>query len=92
METKTYTNVMAKVKKHPKFEEWSEVHRMRIHLAETLYRERTANHLTMAELAEKAQTTPAVISRIENAQVSPGIDLLGKIFRALGKHQLVLEF
>jgi len=45
----------------------------------------------MAELAKKAGTTPAVISRIENAQVSAGIDLIYKIFKALGKKSLNLD-
>jgi len=38
------------------------------------------------------KTTPAVISRIENAQVSTGIDMIYRIFKALGKDKVELNF
>jgi transcriptional regulator with XRE-family HTH domain len=44
----------------------------------------------MAELAELAGTTPAVVSRIEHSQVSAGIDVISKLFKALGKKELNL--
>lgn len=78
--------------KHPKAEEWQEEALARIRLAEALYRERTTKGYTMLQLAKKAKTTPAVIARIEGAQVSAGIDLIAKIFKALGKSSLQLDF
>jgi transcriptional regulator with XRE-family HTH domain len=47
--------------------------------------------LSMKDLAEKAHTTPAIISRIENAQVSAGIDLIMRIYCALGKEKIELS-
>ena len=44
----------------------------------------------MKDLAEKAHTTPAIISRIENAQMTSGINLIMRIYRALGKEKIEL--
>jgi ribosome-binding protein aMBF1 (putative translation factor) len=88
MKTKAYTNVFQEAKKHPKAKVFLAESKARIRLAEALHKERMAQKLTMAELAKKASTTPAVISRIENAQVSAGIDVICRIFIALGKSQL----
>ncbi|MBI5411799.1 helix-turn-helix domain-containing protein [Candidatus Peregrinibacteria bacterium] len=90
MKTKAYANVFEEAKKHPKAKAYLNEARARIRLAEALYEERSSQFITMAELAERAGTTPAVISRIENAQVSAGIDLIYKIFKALGKKELNL--
>lgn len=92
MKTKAYTNVFEQAKKHPKAKAYLEEAKARIKLAEVLHRERTMQSLSMAELARIAGTTPAVISRIENAQVSAGIDLIYKIFSALGKKEFRLTF
>ncbi|MDM8525806.1 helix-turn-helix transcriptional regulator [Desulfococcaceae bacterium HSG8] len=61
-------------------------------LAEAIHSERVAQSLSMQMLAEKAETTPAAISRIENARVSTGIDLICRIFKALGKDKVELKF
>ena len=90
MKAKAYTNVFKQAEGCPASKAYLEDARARIRLAEALYHERSVKSLTMAELAKKAGTTPAVISRIENAQVSAGIDLISKIFRALGKRELSL--
>lgn len=91
MKNKNYSNVFAEAKKDPKYKGYLEEAKARIKLAEALHQERSFQSLSMAELAERAGTTPAVISRIENAQVSAGIDLIYKIFRALGKKELNLD-
>ena len=90
MKAKKYVNVFTEARKDPKYKTYLDEAHARIFLAEALYRERTFQSLSMAELAKKAGTTPAVISRIENAQVSAGIDLIYKIFKALGKKELNL--
>lgn len=92
MKVKQYADVFGEAQKNPNYKKYMEDHLARILLAEEIHRERTAQHLSMKELAAKAQTTPAVISRIEHSQVSAGIDVLYKIFKALGKDKLVLQF
>lgn len=90
MKTKIYSNVFTEAAKHPKAKAYLDESKARIKLAEALHKERTSQELTMAELADMAGTTAAVISRIENAQVSAGIDVIYKIFKALGKKEVRL--
>ena len=45
----------------------------------------------MEELAQKAYLTPALVSRIENAQVSTEIEVIFRIFKALGKEKIELQ-
>ncbi len=88
---KKYSNVFAQAKNDPNYRGCLQEATARLKLAELLHKERTFQSLSMAQLAKKAGTTPAVISRIENAQVSAGIDLIYKIFKALGKKTLNLD-
>lgn len=46
---------------------------------------RIAGKVSQRELARRANTTQAVISRIENMTVSPSVGLLQKIAKALDK-------
>ena len=92
MKKKQYSNVFNQAKLHTKAQVYYEEAKARITLAEALYQARSAQSLSMVELAKRAGTTPAVISRIENAQVSAGIDVIFKIFKALGQKELHLVF
>lgn len=92
MKAKKYFDVFGDAAKHPKAEKFAEEVRARIALAEAIHRERISQSLSMQSLAERADTTPAVISRIENAQVSTGIDMISRIFKALGKNEVELSF
>jgi len=53
-------------------------------LADVILLRRKALGLTQAQLAKKAGTTQAVISRLENASVKPSLDSVVKIAEALG--------
>lgn len=92
MKPKKYFDVFEDAAKHPKAEKFAEEIRARILLAEAIHRERVSQFLSTENLAEKADTTTHVISRIENTQVSAGIDLIYRIFRALGKDKIELDF
>ena len=92
MKAKKYYDFFKDAADHPKAEKFAEEVRARIALAEAIHRERVLQSLSMQSLAEKADTTPAVISRIENAQVSTGIDMIYRIFKALGKDKVELSF
>ena len=87
-----YIDVFKEAKKNSKYKQYCEEFLARIRLAEAIHRERTKQGLSMESLAQKAHTTPAVISRIENAQVSTGIDVIFKIYRALGKKKVEFLF
>lgn len=90
MTTYQYTNPFAELQTLPDEERVYEETLFRLRLGETIHRERVAQALTMKKLAEKAHTTPAAISRIEKAQVSAHLDVIFRIFKALGKTQIEL--
>lgn len=77
--------------KHPQATEWGEEAIAKIRLAEKVYKLRTSKGYTMAKLATQARTTPAVIARIEAAEENAGIELVFKVFKALGRNKLELE-
>jgi predicted transcriptional regulator len=88
---KKYANVFAQADEHPRASEFYEASLARLNLADAIRKERKVQSLSMKKLAELANTTPAIISRIENAQMSAGIDLIMKIYRALGKNKIELS-
>lgn len=92
MKAKQYSNVFDQAKQHPKGGVFLQEAHARIRLAEALNRERMSQSISMAELAKRASTTPAVVSRIENAQVSAGIDIIARLFEALGKKNVTISF
>lgn len=55
-------------------------------IVRALIKTRLEKKLSQRELAKKANTTQAVISRIENLSLNPTVHLLDKIAVALGKN------
>lgn len=45
---------------------------------------RTSRGMTQAELARQAEISPTYISEMENADTTPGIDVIERLARALG--------
>ncbi|OQW88990.1 MAG: hypothetical protein BWK78_07950 [Thiotrichaceae bacterium IS1] len=91
MKAKQYFDVFEEASKHPQAKQFSEESRARMILAQAVYRERMAQSLSQAKLAEKSHVSAAVISRIENSQSSTSIEVIYKIFRALGKPKIELD-
>ena len=60
-------------------------------VTKALIEARLKDKISQRELAKKAGTTQAVISRIENMNVSPSIGLLQRIADSLGK-KLEIKF
>lgn len=54
-------------------------------LARQIIKLRIKEGLTQSELAKRAHTNQVVISRLENAEANPSLELIKRIFRALGK-------
>src|SRR5947209_3875477 len=52
--------------------------------AQRLRERRSAVGMTQAELARQAGVTATYVSRLEAAGAAPGIDLVGRLARALG--------
>lgn len=53
---------------------------------QTLISARVNQRISQRELAKRAGTTQAVISRIENKSVNPSINLVNRLFQALGQN------
>jgi len=65
-------------------QEWSK-NEIQYQLGRQIIQVRIMRKFSQSTLAHKAGTTQAVISRIESAGVSPSIQLIDRIARALGK-------
>jgi len=69
----------------PKFKkEWDNLE-LRYTVIKQLIKIRNSYNLSQAQLAEKLNTTQAVISRIENGTVNIGIDFIDKLAKAFNK-------
>jgi len=78
--------------KDPEFRQAYEEEGLKIEIAQAVYAKRKALKISQAKLAQKAKTTQRMISRIEQANMSIGVDLLQRVIHALGaKISLVIE-
>jgi len=80
-----FDDVFKKLMADPKFrKEWerSEPH---YQLMSAIIGARIEKKLTQQQLAKKAKTTQAVISRIQNGTVSPTLDMVQRIAEAMDK-------
>ncbi len=68
----------------PDFERGVEEEYTRIRLARELRALRERKHLTQAQLAKKVGTLQPAIARIESGGMTPSLDVLKKVARALG--------
>ena len=69
--------------KNPEFRNEWEKSEPAYQLSRALIKERLAQRISQFGLAKKANTTQAVISRLENMSVNPSLELLQRIARAL---------
>ena len=70
--------------KDPEFCTAWEEESLKVKIAMKVHAQRKAMGLSKMRLAKMAQTSQRVISRIEHAEVSVGVDLLQRIAHALG--------
>ena len=75
--------VIARMHKHSDFLIYSQDTDTKIKLATEVYSKRKSKNLTQQELAKEIKSTQKVISNIESANVSVGIDLLRRLVEAL---------
>ena len=82
----TLDQYLNKQLKNPKFKkEWEKID-AQSQITRELIRTRLEGKISQRQLAKRAKTTQAVISRIENMTVSPSVNLLQKIAIALNKN------
>ena len=70
----------------PKFEKAWKKGEVSYQVTRELIKARIERKISQRQLAQKANTTQAVISRVENMTANPSIGLLQKIAKALGKN------
>ncbi|OGY17214.1 MAG: transcriptional regulator [Candidatus Chisholmbacteria bacterium RIFCSPHIGHO2_01_FULL_49_18] len=85
MSNTTLNNYLKERLKDPKFKKAWDESEAQYQITRELIKARLDKHVSQRTLARKANTTQAVISRIENMSVSPSVRLLQKIASALGK-------
>ncbi|MDA2922726.1 helix-turn-helix transcriptional regulator [Patescibacteria group bacterium AH-259-L07] len=76
-------DAIAEAKKDKRYQKHSETAKVRIRLAVEVFKHREEKGLTQQVLAKTIGTTQKVVSRIENAEVNIGIDLLNRIAESL---------
>jgi predicted transcriptional regulator len=74
---------MAEARKGKYFKQFSREAKERIKLGVEIYNAREFLNMSQQKLAEKAQTTQKVISRVENGDVNVGFALLNRIASVL---------
>lgn len=80
----TFEDHLQELLKNPKFrKEWEESE-LEYQLSRILIQKRLDKKISQRDLAEKANTTQAVISRIEAMNSNPSIGLLKRLAQALG--------
>ena len=70
---------------NPQFKKEWEASQVQYQTVRQLIKQRLAQKISQRKLAQMANTTQAVISKIENLSVNPSISLLERIAHALGK-------
>ena len=76
---------ISRLMKNPSFRREWEKSEAAYQVGRQLIQARIEKKISQRELAKKANTTQAVISRIESLSVNPSIELLDRIARALDK-------
>ncbi|MBU1085079.1 MAG: helix-turn-helix transcriptional regulator [Candidatus Beckwithbacteria bacterium] len=85
LQTITLDNYLKKQLKDPEFKKLWEAGEPQYQATRQLIKARIDKKISQRQLAKKAKTTQAVISRIENMTVNPTIGLLQKLGHALDK-------
>jgi predicted transcriptional regulator len=91
MKDLTLDNYLKEQLKDPEFKKEWEKSDVAYQVTRELISARIEGKISQRQIAKRAKTTQAVISRIENMTVSPSIGLLSRIADSLGK-KLEIKF
>ena len=80
---RSYDEVRDKLMKNPEFRREYEKLEPEFRIASALIEARLEGKITQAELAKRANTGQAVISRLENMNAKPSLSLIQRIAEAL---------
>ena len=84
MKLMTFDQYFKKSLKNPEFKKLWEESRPKYQLSRQIIKRRLENKMSQSELAKKAGTTQAIISRLENSTFNPSLNLLERISLGLG--------
>ena len=79
------TNFVKELKKDKEFQRLYGIEKRKLDIAVALTKAREKRGMTQAQVAKRANLAWETISRIENAKLNPSIDVLGRVFAAVGK-------
>jgi len=91
MKIKEYIDVFAWADTHPQAKQFYEESLAKIRLGEAIYRERTAQSLSVQELAQRSHVSVKTIHAIENSESSVKMETVFKLYKALGKKKIELS-
>lgn len=80
----TFEDHLKELLQNPKFRKEWEDSEVEYQLGRKLIEARLKRNLSQRDLAERAQTTQAVISRVESMNANPSLNLLKRLANALG--------
>ena len=87
----TFEELLEQELKRPGFRKAWEESQPQYQLTRQLINSRIEKEMTQQDLAKKANTTQAVISRVEGMNMNPSLKLMYRLAKALDK-ELVIEF
>lgn len=87
----TLNDYLKKQLKDPSFKKEWDSNEASYQITKALIESRLKGNVSQRELARRAGTTQAVISRIENMSVSPSVKMLERIAHSIGK-KLEIKF
>lgn len=87
----SYNDYLEQQLKNPDFKKEWDKGEATYQVTRELIRARLQSNLSQRDLAKKAGTTQAVISRIENMNTNPSVDLLQRLAASMGR-KLEIKF
>jgi ribosome-binding protein aMBF1 (putative translation factor) len=81
----SYQQIKDKHLQNPEVKKEYDALELRYAIVSTLAKLRKEQNLTQVQLAKRMNTTPSVISRIENGNQNISVDIVEKIAKILGK-------
>lgn len=78
-------NFIRELKKDKEFQRLYDIEKKKLDIAVALTKAREKRGMTQAQVAKKADLAWETISRIENAKMNPSLDVLERVFAAVGK-------
>ena len=76
---------ITKIRKDEEFRKLYDVEKSKLDIAVALVKARNKKQLTQSDVAKKAGVRWETVSRIENGRVNSSLDVLSRVFAAVGK-------